>query len=156
MHRVPRLIPDTNVLLSGLTSRAGPARDLFLAAQRFEILFVLSDEHFAEMQRVLTYPAVLALGGGISAADAFGLATELYRVAQVVSPLQRYDWPSCPDPKDWYLLDLLMTSEADAIVSKDAHLRQMRTKLGVPVYEPKELIRLGLLGSGERGDGHVR
>ncbi|GGR71749.1 hypothetical protein GCM10008959_36740 [Deinococcus seoulensis] len=49
-----------------------------------------------------------------------------------------------------------MTSEADAIVSKDAHLRQMRTKLGVPVYEPMELIRLGLLGSGESGDGRVR
>ncbi|MCD0168149.1 hypothetical protein [Deinococcus sp. 23YEL01] len=64
--------------------------------------------------------------------------------------------PSCPDPKDWYLLDLLITSEADAIVSKDAHLGQMRTKLGVPVYEPKELIRLGLLGSGESVDGHVR
>lgn len=145
MSPVPRLIPDINVLLSGLTSQAGPARNLFLAAQRFDVLFVLSDEHFAELQRVLIYPAVLALGGGISAADAFELATELYRIAQIVSPLQRYDWPSCPDPKDWYLLDLLMTSEANAIVSKDAHLMQMRTKLGLPVYEPKELIRLGIL-----------
>lgn len=88
---------------------------------------------------------MLALGGGITAAEAFGLATDLYRVAQVVSPLQRYDWPSCPDPKDWYLLDLLVTAGADAIVSKDAHLLGMKRKLGVPVYEPKELIRLGII-----------
>ncbi|KQR15463.1 toxin-antitoxin system toxin component, PIN family protein [Deinococcus sp. Leaf326] len=140
-----RLIPDINVLLSGLTGTVGPARELFLAAQRFDVLFVLADEHFVELQRVLTYPQVLALGGGISAAEAFGLATGLYRVAQVVSPLQRYDWPSCPDPKDWYLLDLLITSGADAIVSKDAHLLRVKNKLGVPVYEPKELVRLGII-----------
>ncbi|SMB81273.1 putative toxin-antitoxin system toxin component, PIN family [Deinococcus hopiensis] len=145
MLPAPRLVPDINVLLSGLTSRTGPARELFLAAQRFDVLFVLADEHFAELQRVLTYPQVLALGGGISAAEAFGLATHLYRVAQVVSPLQRHDWPSCPDPRDWYLLDLLMTSGADAIVSKDAHLLQVNRKLGVPVYEPKELVRLGII-----------
>jgi putative PIN family toxin of toxin-antitoxin system len=145
MQSAPRLIPDINVLLSGLTGSVGPARELYLAALRFEVMFVLADEHFAELQRVLTYPQVLALGGGISAADAFGLSTDLHRIAQVVSPLQRYDWPSCPDPKDWYLLDLLMTSDADAIVSKDSHLLKVKKKLGVPVYEPKDLKRLGIV-----------
>ena len=145
MQAAPRLIPDIQVLLSGMTSRHGPARDLYLAAMRFDVLFVLADEHFVELQRVLNYPQVLALRGGISAADAFGLATDLYRISEVVSPLERYDWPSCPDPKDWYLLDLLMASAPDAIVSKDGHLLQVKVKLGVPVYEPRELVRLGII-----------
>ncbi|AIZ46558.1 toxin-antitoxin system toxin component, PIN family protein [Deinococcus radiopugnans] len=139
------MIPDIQVLLSGLTSSRGPARELYLAARRFDVVFVLADEHFMELQRVLTYPQVLALGGGISASDAFGLATELQRVSQVVGPLQHHDWPSCPDPKDWYLLDLLMTSGADAIVSKDGHLRRLKARLGIPVYEPRDLVRLGII-----------
>ncbi|MDL2343622.1 hypothetical protein QOL99_05590 [Deinococcus sp. MIMF12] len=48
----------------------------------------MTDEHFVELQRVLTYPQVLALGGGITAAEAFGLATDLSRISEVVSPLQ--------------------------------------------------------------------
>lgn len=145
MQPVPRLIPDINVLLSGLTSRVGPARELYVAAQRFDLIFVLADEHFGELQRVRTFPQVLGLGGGISASDAFGLATDLHRIAEVISPLRRYDWPSCADPQDWYLLDLLMTSGADATVFKDGHLLQVKKDLGIPVYEPKELKRLRVI-----------
>lgn len=145
MSEVPRLIPDINVLLSGLSSTKGPSFDLYRAAQRFEVMLVLSEQHFTELRQVLTYPAVLALGGGITPSDAFGLAVELYRVAEVVVHLEHYDWPSCPDSKDWYLLDLLMTSDADGIVSKDKHLLRLSNKLGIPVFEPRELVKLGII-----------
>lgn len=141
----PRLIPDINVLLSGLTSSAGPSHDLFQAARHFEVLFVLAEEHFQELQRVLTYPKVLALGTGITPADAFGLSTLLHQTAEVVRPLERYDWPSCPDPKDWYLLDLLMASRADGVVSKDRHLLRLKSTLNLPVYTPRDLVRLGII-----------
>lgn len=142
---VPRLIPDIHILLSGLTSDRGPAHDLFQTAQRFDVIFVLAEEHFVELERVLTYPQVLALGTGITPAAAFGLATALHRMAEVLRPLECYDWPSCPDPKDWYLLDLLMASEADGIVSRDSHLLTLRTTLKLPVYEPRDLVRLGFI-----------
>lgn len=145
MPSVPRLIPDINVLLSGLTSRVGPARELYVAAQRFDVILVLAEEHFGELQRVLTYPQVLAIGGCISPSDAFGLATDLHRIAEMVSPLRRQDWPSCADMQDWYLLDLLMTSGADAIVSKNGHLLQVKKDFGIPVYEPKQLKRLRMI-----------
>lgn len=63
----------------------------------------------------------------------------------MVSPLRRDDWPSWADPQDWSLLDLLMTSGADAIVSKDAHLLQVKKELGIPVSEPKKLKWLRMI-----------
>lgn len=145
MADIPRLIPDVNVLLSGISSRYGPARDLYLAAKRFDAVFVLCPQHFEELQRVLTYSQVLALGGGITPSDAFGLAFELLQMSEFVQLVRAYDWPSCPDPKDWYLLSLLMTADADAIVTKDKHLLRLNFDLGLPVYEPKELLQFGIL-----------
>ena len=136
-----RLIPDVNVLLSGATSERGPARALYLAAQRFEVTFVLSEGHFQELRRVLTYPEVLRMGRGITASDAFGLD----EVAEVVRRVERFDWPSCPDPKDWYLLDLFVAAQPDAVVTKDKHLLRLREGLDIPVLEPKDLVRLGVI-----------
>lgn len=140
-----RLIPDVNVLLSGATSERGPARALYLAALRFEVTFVLGEGHFMELRRVLTYPAVLRLGGGITPSDAFNLAVGLYESAEVVRRTERLDWPSCPDPKDWYLLDLFAAARPDAVVTRDKHLLRLRDLLGLPVFEPKDLVRLGII-----------
>ena len=98
-----------------------------------------------ELRRVLTYPQVLALKGGITPSEAFGLAFDLLRMAEMVPRVKSYDWPSCPDPKDWYLLDLLVTANADGLITKDRHLLRLQNKLGLPVYEPKALIQFGVL-----------
>ncbi|GMA16454.1 putative toxin-antitoxin system toxin component, PIN family [Deinococcus metallilatus] len=141
-----RLVPDVNVLLSGLTSLHGPAVDLYQAARRFEVVFVLSETHFTELAEVLTYPAVLGMGGGvITPSFAFRTAGELHRIGEYYEQVEQLDWPSCPDPKDWYLLDLLVASGANGIVTKDKHLLRLRNRLNIPVFEPKELVRLGVI-----------
>lgn len=38
-----------------------------------------------------------------------------------------------------------MTSGADAIVSEDDHLLRVRARLGILVYEPRDLVRLGIV-----------
>lgn len=140
-----RLIPDINVLLSGVTSERGPARELYLAAGRFDVIFVLCPEHFTELRRVLAYPQVLTLGQGITPADAFGLAIELVTMGEMFQrPLRQFDWPSCPDPKDWYLLNLLMTADADGIVTKDKHLLHLHNTLNLPIHTPKQLVQMGI------------
>ncbi|AFZ66655.1 putative toxin-antitoxin system toxin component, PIN family [Deinococcus peraridilitoris] len=135
-----RLVPDVNVLLSGLTSRFGPSFDLYQAAPRFEVVFVLSETHFTELAEVLTYQSVLNLGQGIvTPSFAFRAASELHRIGEYHEQVEHLDWPSCRDPKDWYLLDLLVASGADGIVTKDKHLLRLRNLLNIPVVEPREL-----------------
>lgn len=137
--KTPRVIPDIQVLLSGVTSRAGASYELYQAARRFEVVFVLCEQHFAELAQVLSYPEVLALGKGIiTPAYAFSVASELHRISEFHEHIPPLDWPSCPDPKDWYLLDLLVAAEADLIVSKDKHLLRMAQAVTVPVLTPAE------------------
>lgn len=140
-----RLVPDIQVLLSGITSRRGASYDLYQAARRFEVIFVLSEQHFSEIAQVLTYDKVLRLGNGVlTPSYAFGIARELHRIAELHDPVPTLEWPSCPDPKDWYLLDLLLASEADGIISKDKHLLGAAEKVGLPVLTPAELWTRGI------------
>ncbi len=141
---IPRVIPDIQVLLSAATSTTGLARELYGLTQRYEIQFVLADGHFHELRRVLTYPGVLRLGTGITPSDAFGLAVELFQTAEILTDVRRLDWPSCPDSKDWYLLNLYVASGADAIISRDKHLLRLRDLLDIPVFDVVEAKKLGL------------
>lgn len=129
-----------------MTSRRGPAFDLYQAARRFNVIFVLSEGHFAELAEVLTYRAVLGMGGGvITPSFAFRAAAELHRIGEYHERVEGLDWPSCPDPKDWFLLDLLVAANAEGIVTKDKHLLRLRAALHLPVFEPKDLVRLGVI-----------
>jgi uncharacterized protein len=137
---VAKWIPDINILLSGATNPYGIPRKIFDAACEFRIIFVLADEHYIEMQRILSYEKVLRLGrDSFTPASAFGLAATLYRIAEHHSRLERFEWTSCSDPKDWYLLDLLLTSNATGIITKDKHLLELKSKLGLPVFRPEEI-----------------
>ncbi|WP_293912190.1 putative toxin-antitoxin system toxin component, PIN family [Deinococcus sp.] len=139
-----RLVVDIQVLLSGVTSPHGPAHDLWQAALRFDVVLVLAEGHFSELVRVLTYPQVLVLGGGkLTPSLSFQFANQLFQVGEYYPRLPASAWPSCPDPKDWYLLDLLVASGADALISKDRHLLKLREALGLMVLEPRELLRHG-------------
>ncbi|ADY27623.1 hypothetical protein Deipr_2506 (plasmid) [Deinococcus proteolyticus MRP] len=128
-----------------MTSRSGPSFELYQRARRFEVIFILCEAHFLELAQVLTYDSVLRLGSGIiTPSYAFSTAAELHRIGEYHDRIPGLDWPSCPDPKDWYLLDLLLAAEADGIVSKDKHLLRM-SALGVPVMTPGDLKHQGLI-----------
>ena len=79
----------------------------------------------------------------------FQFATQLFQIGEYYASVPAHDWPSCPDRKDWYLLDLLMASGADALISKDRHLLRLREALGLPVFEPKMLVNLDLVTASE-------
>ena len=133
-----RLIPDINVLLSGVTGDKGPAVELYALARRFELVWVLYEGHFDEMTRVLGYPQVQRLGSApLEPARAFSIAAELYRIGEYHERLERFELPSCPDRKDWYLLDLLLTSDADGIVTHDRHLLAAGERLSLDIAPPK-------------------
>ena len=138
MNEALRLIPDINVLLSGVTGDKGPAVELYALARRFELIWVLCEGHFDEMTRVLDYPKVRNLGAApLEPARAFGIAAELSRIGEYHERLEHFEWPSCPDRKDWYLLDLLITADADGIVTHDRHLLAAGERLALNIFTPK-------------------
>ncbi|MCL6527269.1 MAG: putative toxin-antitoxin system toxin component, PIN family [Thermaceae bacterium] len=138
----PRLILDTNVLLSGLMGRPGTmAHRLYKQFERGEVRLVFSASLLSEIQDVVGYPGILARG--MSPGLAFKLARDLYELGEYYPKVERYDWPSLPDRKDWFLLDLLYTSAASALLTQDERLREAGQKLGLPV--------LNLIEGAERG-----
>lgn len=138
----PRLILDTNVLLSGLMGRPGTlAHRLYKQFERGEVRLAFSASLLSEIQDVVGYPGILARG--MSPSLAFKLARDLYELGEYYPQVERYDWPSLPDRKDWFLLDLLYTSAASALLTQDGRLREAGRKLGLPV--------MNLIEGAERG-----
>ncbi len=142
MFEVLRVIPDVNVLVRALAGHGLPLR-LLGHVRRGELRWVVSADLLSELHRVLSYPRVLALGEGITPSAAFGLAVELLTLSEHYPFVQRLDWPSLSDPDDWYLLDLLTASDADALITLDGRLLQAGVRLGLPVYTLEEFHAQG-------------
>lgn len=127
-----RVIPDVNVLLRAITGRGLPQR-LYTHFRRGELRFVISADLITELGRTLTYPRVLGMGRGITPSETFSLAVELLTLAEYHPHVPRLEWPSLHDPKDWFLLDLLWNTKADALLTLDGRLLESGTVLDMRV-----------------------
>ena len=120
----------------------GLLHQLYLSFRRGDCTFVLCADHLVELERVLTYPKVLALG--MAPSLAFATAVDLLHLGEYWPTVPRYDWPSVNDLKDWYLFDLLFEARADALVTQDRGLLSAGEALGLPVMAPHSLTRFDL------------
>jgi uncharacterized protein len=132
-----KVVLDTNVLLSGLMAPKGtPGRIL---AAWFEAGFdvVMSLEQLAEIGRALRYPKIRRkLKWDEQRIEQF--IRQLYIRAEVV------DLRSTPvevprDPQDSPILAALIASGADALVSGDRDLLELRGEY--PIQTPAEFVR---------------
>ena len=132
-----KVVLDTNVLLSGLMAPEGtPGR--ILAAwfdARFDV--VMSVEQLAEIGRALSYPKIHPkLKWDEQRIEK--LIRQLYIRAEVVD-LRSTSAEVPRDPKDSPILAALIASGADALVSGDRDLLELRGKY--PVQTPAEFVR---------------
>lgn len=98
----------------------------------------LSDDYLNELVRTMNTPRVEA---NASVGRAFDVALILAYMGSHYRP-RKHDWPSIPDHKDWWLLDLALQSEADHIVTWNmGHLAPARA-LGFDVLEPPDFLAL--------------
>lgn len=132
-----RVVLDTNVLLSGLMAPKGtPGRIL---AAWFEARFdvVMSIEQLAEVGRVLGYPKIhRKLKWDEQRIEQF--IRQLYLRAEVVD-LRSTSVEVPRDPQDSPILAALIASGADALVSGDRDLLELRGKY--PIQTPAEFVR---------------
>ncbi len=97
----PRLILDINSLLAGIAGKPGSiAHRLYTRFRTGEVRLIFDGTYLSELERVLDYESIQRLG--ITRGLAFGMARDLLLMGEYYPQVPRFDWPSLPDPKDWY------------------------------------------------------
>ena len=132
---VPRAVLDTNVLVSALISPGGGSARLLLALRSGAFELIVSPLLLVELREVLVREKFRRY---VSEAEADSYV-ELIRSEAIV---RAYPEPSpeplSADPDDEYLIDLARDAQADALVTGDAHLLDLRAI--IPAMTPAEFL----------------
>ena len=127
-----RVVPDTNVLVSGIVFGGPPGEIIALAAAR-RLQLILSPPMITELRRVLREK--FEFGD-----DALYLAETLVRRAGIVVEPDRTLRLITDDPEDNRVLEAAAASKADAIVSGDRHILALKVFEGIPIMSPRQFL----------------
>ena len=136
----PRVVLDTNVLVSALLFHAGSLSWLRRAWQSERIRPLASHDTVAELIRVLTYPKFK-----LTAEEREDLLGDCLPWCETVTVADTIAVPVCRDPFDRPFLALARAARADAIITGDADLLALVSGFDVPILTPaafKERIEL--------------
>lgn len=140
----PRLVLDTNVLVSALLFHEGSLSWLRAAWQSETVRPLASRQTTAELIRVLAYPRF-----GLVEDERRDLLDDYLPWCETVAvPVPPPTVPRCRDPFDHVFLELALAGRADALVSGDGDLLALAEAFPVPILVPAE-ARDRLLGSEE-------
>lgn len=124
----PRVVLDTNCVLSALLFRTGRLVWLRYAWQTGRIKPLASHHTARELLRVLKYPKF-----NLTAGEREGLLAEyLPWIESVDTTAARIEAPNVRDPDDHPFLVLALAGDADALVTGDRHLLELADSLERP------------------------
>ena len=132
---MPRVVLDTNVLVSALITPAGASARLLLELRAGAFELVVSPTLLAELRDVLHRERFRRY---ISIADADTYVEAISRDAVVIDDPPAVQGLVVADPDDQFLIDLARVSRAEALVSGDARVLDLRDRL--PVVSPAEFL----------------
>lgn len=125
----PRVVLDTNVVLSALVFTGGPTARLRQAWQQGRCLPLVSTATVHELMRVLAYPKFK-----LSRAGQAELLADYLPHAEVVSiPTPPPAVPDCRDPHDLPFLHLASAGAARALITGDRDLLALAGQLPFPI-----------------------
>ena len=128
---VPRLVLDTNVLLSSLLFRSGSPVWIRRAWQSDAIRPLASRDSVEELVRVLSYPKFRLTEG-----DHRELLDDYLPWCETVSVPASMTAPLSRDPSDQPFLALALFAEADALITGAQDLLAMAQAVSVPILTP--------------------
>ena len=135
----PRIVLDTNVLLSALLFKGGLAA-IMHAWQRPratpQIVPIVSKYTAEEFIAALHYPKFALT----EAEQAEVLAEYLPYCETVAAPATKKRIPNCRDANDQPFLVLTIAANADALVTGDHDLLALKGQIDAEIITPKELI----------------
>ena len=136
MHKLIKIVLDTNILYAGLYSSKGASFKVLQAIEKDRLKMVISTTLFFEYEDVLKrYKSVLGLSDGEidKLLDYFCLKSEHQKIY--------FLWrPQLPDPKDDHILELAVASGTSIIVTYNAKDFKGIASFGVRLITPKELM----------------
>lgn len=137
MSTVPRVVLDTNLVLSALVFSGGRVAALRRAWQSGAFTPLVSRETAAELVRVLAYPKFRL---SREEREVF-LADYLPYCATVKIPARKPRVPSCRDPFDEPFLALAIAGKADALVTGDQDLLSLDGQLPCPIVTAEAFLQ---------------
>ena len=130
---IPRVVLDSNVIISGVLFGGTPARVVEHALQgRIECFTSLPI--LDEVRGVLQRPKF-----GFSPAQALLLIEELHNLFVVVSPTRRIRAVDA-DPDDNAILECAVTADARIVISGDAHLLDLGSWHNIRILSPSDAL----------------
>lgn len=131
----PRLVLDTNIVLSALLFARGRVAWVRDAWQSGRLRPLVCRETAAELLRVLAYPKFK-----LSPEEQQELLADFLPYAETVAiPASLPDLPRCRDVCDQVFLALAVAARADALVTGDADLLALREGFSPPILTADEL-----------------
>jgi putative PIN family toxin of toxin-antitoxin system len=136
MKRSPRVVIDTNLVLSALLFAGGRLAPLRLAWQAQRLLPLVSRATAAELIRTLAYPKFK-----LTAHEQDELLADYLPYCRTVRiPAVPPPTPPCRDAFDVMFLELAMIGKADALVSGDKDLLSLAGKLPCPILSAERFL----------------
>jgi len=130
----PRIVLDTNVLLSAFGWRGTP-HEILRRTMEGQFCLLVSPTLLNELERVLSYSKFHNPEDEVAG---FLLAiTERAEIVFAPSPLS----PVTRDPADDRVLECAVTGRADFIVSGDLHLKELKSFQEIPILSPAEFLQ---------------
>ncbi len=133
--KVPRLVLDTNTVVSALLFPSGRLSWIRLAWQAGRLVPLLSRATANELMRVLAYPKFKLT----QQEQEYLLADYLPWCEVIDDSAMRITLVECRDPWDLPFLRLALAAEADALVSGDKDLLALKQHFEVAILAPDEL-----------------
>ena len=127
----PRILLDTNALLSALLFHAGALSWLRLAWQSEAIHPLASHDTTTELIRVLSYPKFK-----LTSDEREDLLGDYLPRCETVTVPNKIKLPDCRDPFDRPFLALALTAKADALITGDKDLVVLSHLFAVPILTP--------------------
>jgi putative PIN family toxin of toxin-antitoxin system len=137
-NKRPRLVIDTNIIVSGLITTGTPPASILNAVKEQKIVLLVSDEVVGEYLRVLEYPHIRKYKKITD--EAIGHLTALF-----INEAERIEVLSeiieSPDPDDNKFLSLAVEGKADLLITGDkADLLSLKEIKGIKIVTARKAI----------------
>ena len=128
----PRIVFDTNVLLSALLFCGGRVSWIIPLWQQYKVVPLLSKETASELLRVLAYPKFK-----LTHDEQQCILQAFVPYVETVSIRIAHNLPSCRNPHDQKFLTLAFDGHADYLVTGDDDLLAIENFTACPIITPE-------------------